>query len=209
MSEKEEFLERWSRRKIDDGADEKAAGLEPEKNADIVAPDLAAEGDAVQTVALDPAGDPDEAPSPVDHIDIDALNYEDDFTVFLQKGVPDRLRRLALRKLWASNPLFDGLDGLNDYDDDFTDAALAVKTLKTAYRVGKGYLDDDELEEEEEKEKDIAEAEADTGDAEETAEVQQAEAGSDDQIDTDIEDEGSGEETAMSEETEPADKGVS
>ena len=32
------------------------------------------------------------------------------------------------------------VDGLNDYDEDFTDAALVVKGLKSAYQVGKGYL---------------------------------------------------------------------
>jgi len=52
--------------------------------------------------------------------DIDTLEEESDFRVFMSDGVPDKLRRLALRKLWSSNPLFGFRDGLNDYDEDFT-----------------------------------------------------------------------------------------
>lgn len=52
--------------------------------------------------------------------DIETLKEESDFSAFLKEGVPDKLRRLALRKLWASTPLFGLRDGLNDYDEDFT-----------------------------------------------------------------------------------------
>lgn len=51
--------------------------------------------------------------------DISTLEEESDFSVFIRDGVPDKLRRLALRKLWASNPLFGFRDGMNDYDEDF------------------------------------------------------------------------------------------
>lgn len=51
--------------------------------------------------------------------DIETLKEESDFSVFLSDKVPDTLRRLALRKLWASNPFFGIRDGLNDYDEDF------------------------------------------------------------------------------------------
>ncbi len=52
--------------------------------------------------------------------EIESLEKESDYTVFLKDGVPEKLRRLALRKLWSSNPLFGFRDGLNDYDEDFT-----------------------------------------------------------------------------------------
>jgi hypothetical protein len=63
----------------------------------------------------------------------------------MAKAVPEHLRRIALRKLWSSNPVLACLDGLNDYEDDYTDAALAVKTLATNYKVGRGFrpLDDE------------------------------------------------------------------
>ena len=54
----------------------------------------------------------------------------------MKEGVPTELRNRALRKLWRVNPVFGHLDGLNDYDGDFTDAATVVKGLKTLYKVG-------------------------------------------------------------------------
>lgn len=78
--------------------------------------------------------------------DPDTLCRGDDFSAFLAKGVPERLRRRALRRLWVSNPTLACLDGLNDYDSDFTDAATCVDVLKTAYKVGRGFLPDPEPE---------------------------------------------------------------
>ncbi len=72
--------------------------------------------------------------------DPDTLTCDDDFSAFLAKTVPERLRRRALRKLWGSNPVFANLDGLNDYDEDFTDAALGAQAVRTAYEVGRGFL---------------------------------------------------------------------
>ncbi|GAB2184343.1 DUF3306 domain-containing protein [Roseibium sp. LAB1] len=72
--------------------------------------------------------------------DPDTLEKDDDFAQFLAKTVPERLRRRALRRLWLSNPVLANLDGLNDYDDDFTDASTAGQVVKTAYEVGRGFL---------------------------------------------------------------------
>ncbi len=70
----------------------------------------------------------------------DELETGDDFSKFMASAVPERLRRRALRKLWLSNPLLANVDGLVDYGEDFTDSALAVENLQTAYQVGKGML---------------------------------------------------------------------
>ncbi|MBQ0749676.1 MAG: DUF3306 domain-containing protein [Roseovarius sp.] len=72
--------------------------------------------------------------------DPDALQMGDDFRAFMDKAVPERLRRRALRRLWVSNPVLANLDGLVDYADDFTDAAMVVPDMKTTYQVGKGML---------------------------------------------------------------------
>ncbi|GAA6180503.1 hypothetical protein NBRC116594_19410 [Shimia sp. NS0008-38b] len=72
--------------------------------------------------------------------DPDTLKQGDDFTVFLAKAVPERIRRRALRKLWLSNPVLANVDALVDYGEDFTDSALVVDGLQTAYQVGKGML---------------------------------------------------------------------
>ncbi|WP_430437150.1 DUF3306 domain-containing protein [Oceanibaculum nanhaiense] len=83
--------------------------------------------------------DPSELP------DIDSLTAESDFTAFMRKGVPKTLQRKALRKLWASDPVLACLDGLNDYEEDFTDAATVIEGMKSSYQVGRGFLTDAEL----------------------------------------------------------------
>lgn len=136
MAEERDFLSRWSKRKTDarEGRlDEEAevAGRVPEPEPET----------GKEPVSADPA-EPAEVPIPpeLEGIDIDSLGYDADFTVFMKAGVPEALRRKALRRLWRSDPVLACLDGLNDYEEDFTDAAVAVKGLESAYRVGKGYL---------------------------------------------------------------------
>ena len=72
--------------------------------------------------------------------DPDSLQMGDDFTAFMSKAVPDRIRRRALRTLWRSNPVLANVDMLVDYGGDFTDAATVVENMQTAYQVGKGML---------------------------------------------------------------------
>ena len=72
--------------------------------------------------------------------DPSTLVMGDDFSVFMSKTVPDRIRRRALRILWRSNPVLANVDMLVDYGEDFTDAAMAVENIQTAYQVGKGML---------------------------------------------------------------------
>ncbi|WP_270725087.1 DUF3306 domain-containing protein [Shimia sp. Alg240-R146] len=72
--------------------------------------------------------------------DPDDMQAGDDFSAFLTKAVPERLRRRALRKLWLTNPTLANVDGLVDYGEDFTDSAMVVEGLQTAYQVGKGML---------------------------------------------------------------------
>ena len=49
--------------------------------------------------------------------------------------------------LWASDPVLSMPDELNDYMGDYTDAAVAApgRLLTTAYKVGRGFLDDSEV----------------------------------------------------------------
>lgn len=58
---------------------------------------------------------------------------------FLESQLPKRLKNRALRALWRSNPVLACLDGLNDYDTDFTGVTPAAD-FKTTYQVGKGLL---------------------------------------------------------------------
>ena len=102
MTADERFLARWSRRK----GDEREHARKP---ADEV--DEAAE-------APDSGEQPAEI-APEDLPDIDSLHKDSDFTVFMQDGVPEALKRRALRKLWTTDPVLACVDGLNDYDGDY------------------------------------------------------------------------------------------
>ncbi len=72
--------------------------------------------------------------------DPDTMNRGDDFSAFMAEAVPDRIRRWALRRLWGTNPALANLDGLLDYGEDFTDKAMVIENMQTAYQVGKGML---------------------------------------------------------------------
>lgn len=140
----DDFLKRWSRRK-------RGQTLEQDPVPAAPAPAAEAAGDAM---AAEAGGDlvPSEEEAArrqalIEQLpDIETLDDSSDFTAFLQDGVPEELKRRALRRLWRLNPVFANLDGLNDYDDDFTDAAMVVKGMKTIYQVGKGMVMPDEEE---------------------------------------------------------------
>ncbi len=75
---------------------------------------------------------------------LDTLGPGSDFKGFMAKDVPDQLRNLALRRLWRSNPILANLDGLNVYEEDYSDAAKVIPNMQSAYQVGRGYLRDPE-----------------------------------------------------------------
>jgi Protein of unknown function (DUF3306) len=126
-----DFLGRWSARKLRARA-ERVPESVPE------APLPAAE-------AAEPASDKTDAEI-LDELglpDPDSLVKGDNFAAFLRAAVPARIRNRALRRLWVSDPVLANLDGLNDYEQDFTDAATVMPGVKTAYRVGRGLLRDE------------------------------------------------------------------
>lgn len=73
--------------------------------------------------------------------DIDSLDGSSDFSAFMQQGVPEDLQRLALRKLWTSDPVYANLDGLNDYDPEHV--TFLVQAAEAAKEVLKKVLDGD------------------------------------------------------------------
>lgn len=104
--EKEEgFLRRWSRLKSE--AD--AYGDVTESRLDEHMPTQ----DERRVNSLEEKADAD-MPS------LESLNSDSDYSAFLSSKVSEELRRLALRKLFASSK-FNLRDGLDDYDEDFRD----------------------------------------------------------------------------------------
>lgn len=76
--------------------------------------------------------------------DIDDLGPDSDYRAFMAPGVPAELQTRALRKLWRSKPVFSIIDGLDDYCEDYTDAAMVVKGgVKTIYKIGRGFMADE------------------------------------------------------------------
>jgi hypothetical protein len=138
-SDDDGFLSRWSRRKRTGGPD-----------PDSPPPNEEAGPQAAHATDEDAADDGGAAPAKTDAElceelglkDPDKLGPGDDFSGFMKAGVPEHLRRRALRKLWVSNPVLANLDGLNDYDTDFTGDTVAPGMLKTAYKVGRGIVRD-------------------------------------------------------------------
>jgi putative acetyltransferase len=144
MSEEEPFLKRWSRRK----SEARDGGREPDPAAgtDTDATSL----DAGTSPAAEPGDGPRSklAPTEADFADVDfeTLDMKSDYARFLAPGVPESIKNKALRKLWMSDAVFTTPDPFQDYLHDYTDAAVSVPagTLKTAYRIGKGFLTDAE-----------------------------------------------------------------
>ena len=157
------FLSRWSARKtqIAKGEDVPDEVPAPEIAEDDVVED---EEDATLTDA--------ELLEKYDLPDPEAVTEESGLEQFLNgKGLPGRVRQMALRRLWRLNPLFGVVDDMVEYGEDYTDAATVVEGMKTAYTVGKGYKKDDVEPEEAEAPEDDSEAQegdakAKEGDAE-------------------------------------------
>ncbi|MCB1520197.1 MAG: DUF3306 domain-containing protein [Hyphomicrobiaceae bacterium] len=78
--------------------------------------------------------------------DFEGLDFESDYTQFMGRDVSHDARNKALRKLWLSNPVLANMDGLDDYCEDYTDAAMVpIGGVKTAYKLGRGFLSDEEV----------------------------------------------------------------
>lgn len=136
------FLERWSRKKRGLEADQPEPTSD-ERSAEHAQNGPAEESDAVETAS----GETGEALKDFSDFDFEKLDYESDYTQFMDKNVSSADRHKALRKLWVSNPVLANMDGLDDYCEDYTDAAVCLPKglMKTAYQYGRGFLNDDEV----------------------------------------------------------------
>ncbi|MGC8119971.1 DUF3306 domain-containing protein [Marinobacter sp. VGCF2001] len=128
----ESRLQRWSRLKTHaDRRKEAAPAPALEADASPEEQELARNETLSEQEVLEKYGLPDP----------ETIELGTDVTGFMRKEIPDLLRRKALRSLWRSNPVLAVLDGLNDYDEDFTAAGPTIKGAKTLYKVGQGLID--------------------------------------------------------------------
>ena len=130
------FLTRWSARKT-----QIAKGLEvPEEAADEAAlaandaDDQAAESDEDAALSDAELLEKYELPDPAE------IEEEAGLDKFFDGKTPERLRQMALRRLWRINPFFGFVDEMVEYGEDYTDAATVIEGMQTAYQAGRGYL---------------------------------------------------------------------
>lgn len=172
MEDKEEnlsdnFISRWSKRKArnnikdnsevkTDSSEVKKDSLEQNKEKETSLVEEDEDEGEYEDLNDDELLEKFKLPNP------EKIKKEKGLDVFFKKGVPDRLRQIALRRVWKLNPIIRFADAeINDYHEDFTDAATVVEGMQTAYQVGKGYLSellesqDDEGEQDENDKKEI------------------------------------------------------
>jgi hypothetical protein len=111
MTERENFLARWSRRKIEaeETPPQPAPGTDaasaPRPDAQPAAPVAKPEATAEFDIASLPS--------------IESITAATDIRAFLAPGVPRDLMRAALRRAWAEDPAIRDFVGLQEYDWDF------------------------------------------------------------------------------------------
>ena len=114
QTQDEGLLSRWARRK------QQSTLVSEKEDLDL---ELQAQGIASPEVDRPDSDSSGESEVPVltdaDMPPIDTLTEESDFSGFMSGGVSDKLRNLALRKLFSA-PSFNIRDGLDEYDEDYT-----------------------------------------------------------------------------------------
>ena len=118
MSEPENFLSRWSRRKREAEATPDVAGeATPDvmAEADTAAPATSAAPDdrdapAGSPATTEPGFDLASLPS------LESIGADTDISLFMKPGVPAALRHAALRRAWTSDPAIRDFRGLQEND---------------------------------------------------------------------------------------------
>ena len=137
----ESLIDRLNRRRARVAAESRGEVLPP-----IGEPEDPNQEKAAGAAEASPESDADDALSEAELLekydlpDPETIEDEAGLDRFFQGDMPERLRRMALRRVWRLNPLFRFADEMVEYGEDYTDAATVVDGLQTAYQVGKGYL---------------------------------------------------------------------
>jgi hypothetical protein len=131
MTDRENFLERWSRRKREaakapDAPDPAPIADDRQSDDNASAAEVEpreARGDrgVAARPASSPAPDFDLSSLP----SLDSITATTDVRAFLKPGVPPELTREALRRAWSADPVIRNFVGLQEYDWDFNDPTAA------------------------------------------------------------------------------------
>ena len=122
MSDPENFLARWSRRKH-----AAAEPVEEKASAEKTPNEKTTDASATHDAAAPRSNAPSELPFDIAKLPpIESITAESDIRAFLAPGVPVELSRAALRRAWSADPKVRDFVGLADYDWDFnTPGAIA------------------------------------------------------------------------------------
>ena len=143
------FFGRWSQRKVQarDGAPPANEPAKPTELAksfaevpqSLVNQPLAATGGGLQS------GSPAMPPSPTLE-DVAKLTTDSDYSAFAARHVDNKVRNAAMRKLFAGDPHFNVMDGLDVYIDDYSvGEPIAKSMLRQMVQARSLGLLDDEL----------------------------------------------------------------
>jgi Protein of unknown function (DUF3306) len=138
MTERENFFERWSRRKVEAERQAVDAAREPDAtqsgedacdNAQAPAEQAAAHqtsahGERSALPERDMVSDTPDVKSEFDPArlpSLESITAASDVSAFLRPGVPVELTRAALRRAWVADPAIRDFKGLAENDWDFTD----------------------------------------------------------------------------------------
>ena len=125
------FLSRWSKRKSESN-EVSSKSEQNEKNTVDVKNELIEEENKLSN---------DELAEKYEVTNPEKIDNPLDLKKILKENLPDRLKQVALRKLWKLVPAYGEISELVEYGVDFTDAATVIENLQTSYIVGKGYID--------------------------------------------------------------------
>ena len=125
------FLSRWSKRKSESN-EVSLKNEQNEKNTVDVKDELTEEENKLSN---------DELAEKYEVTNPEKIDNPLDLRNILKENIPDRLKQVALRKLWKLVPAYGEISELVEYGEDFTDAATVIENLQTSYIVGKGYID--------------------------------------------------------------------
>ena len=130
------FLSRWSARK----AEIARAGAGAVRDDDTYEQNEANAARADKESDEEAALSDDELLEKYELPDPNDITEEAGLDRFFDGKIPERLRQMALRRLWRINPFFGIVDDMVEYGEDYTDAATVIDGMQTAYQAGKGYL---------------------------------------------------------------------
>ena len=114
--ESEGFYSRWSKRKVQERSTQKADFHSQSQSARDINSSL---DTSVDKQLLTESNQEKKLLCDEDMPDLDSLDEDSDYSGFLSPGVSEKLRQLALRKLFQGQS-FNLCDGLDDYDEEFT-----------------------------------------------------------------------------------------